>query len=136
MAATTAGALKAVLEAAGLGVAVHRNAAPSGTAMPYLTVQDEVALSPLADGAYDRDVTHNVREVVQVDVWQTWRTSEGKPAENYALAGAVRRALHGVPLPAAPGPVYGCRVTGSVRLLEPDVNVVHHAITLTVDRRA
>lgn len=136
MAATTAGAVKAVVEAAGLGVSAYRNAAPDGTAMPYVTVQDEVALSPLADGPYDRGVTHNVREVVQVDVWQTWRTASGKPAEDYALPAAIRRALHGASLPPAPGRVYGCRVTGSVRLVEPDTNVVHHALTLTIDRRA
>lgn len=136
MAATTSGAVKAVLEASGLGVAAYRNAAPDGTAMPYVTVQDEVALTPYPDGAYDRDVQHNVREVVQVDVWQTWRSPTGKVLEDYALAGAVRRALHGAALPPAPEPIYGCRVTSSVRLLEPDVNVVHHAITLTVDRRA
>lgn len=146
MAATTAGAIKAVVEGGGLGVPAFRNAAPTredangnkvvAVPLPYVTVQDEVALTPAADGPYDRDVTHNVREVVQVDLWQRWRDDTGKVAEDYALPGALRRLLHGAPLPPAPGRVYGCRVTGSVRLVEPDTNVVHHALTLTIDRRA
>jgi hypothetical protein len=137
--ATTSGAVKAWLEAQGLGVAVYRDAAPNDrpAPLPYITVSEAVALTPDADGdSGDQTTRHTVTEIAQVDVWQTWRTSQGSVAEDYTLPPSVLRALDGASLPNAPGRVYGCRVTSMVRLLEPDTNVVHHAVTVTVNREA
>lgn len=136
MSATTAGAVKAWLEGQALGVAVYRDSAPINTPLPYVTVTEAVALTPDRDGAFDRDVTHTVVEVAQVDVWQRWRSDSGQPAEQYDLPHRVRRALDAAVLPSAPGRVYGCRSTGMVRLLEVDENVVHHAVTINVYREA
>lgn len=134
MAATTSGAIKAYLEAQGLGVAVYRDAAPADTALPHITVREGLIVVPDLDGAYDTGVSHTVIEDVQVDLWQTWRDGNGRPAEDYALPGALTRALRAAGLTAAPTRVYGVTVLSAVRLLEDDENVVHHAVTVRVRR--
>lgn len=143
MAATIAGMLKARIEAAGLGLSVFRDAAPrpaDGTdyPMPYVTVRENVAMVPDADGAYDDDpaAEHTAQETVQVDLWQRWRDPEtGRVAEDYALPGQVRRLLHGATgWTGTPFRVRGSRVVSAVRLLEEQDNVVHHALTVVLSR--
>lgn len=136
MSATTAGALKALLEAAGLGVSVHRDAAPDGAVMPYITVSEGLATTPLQHGDVgDAAADTAVAELAQVDVWQAWRTPEKANAESYTLVPAVVKALHGAKLPTAPTVVHGMTVDSSVRLLERDSNTVHQAITVRIRRR-
>jgi hypothetical protein len=135
MAATTAGALKAYLEAQGLGLAVFRDDAQTGQALPYATVTEAVTVT--ADGAGDTGDTGAARyvtELAQVDLWQTWRAENGAIAESYTLPGAIVRCLQGAQLTSAPTRVYGCTVDSMVRLLERDTNLVHHAVTVRIRR--
>ena len=130
MAATTAGALKAWLEAAGLSIAVYRDSAPTGTARPYLTVDEHISLTTDASGDNGDDAS--VREQATVHVWQT------PGAESPTLVDAVIQRLEGGHLPAGRTRVYGTSVDFSVRLVERDPTgkptVIHHAITVTVRR--
>lgn len=132
MAATTSGALKAYLEAQGLGVSVYRDRAPEGTALPYITVSEAVSITVDQSGDFGATTTLTAVEDAQVDVWQAERN--GLTGESYTLVPAVLRALHGANLTAAPTHVYGVRVTGDVRLVEPDNNIVHEAITVEIHR--
>lgn len=144
MAATTAGAIKAYLETLGLGVAVYRDRAPentplftdAGAARPYVTVTEGISVvTDPAFNSFDDDQSH-VIELAQVDVWQPWRYPEpaGGIAESYTLPDAVMAALDGSRLAEAPTHVAGMRLTGAVRLLEVDDNVVHHAFTVEIRR--
>lgn len=145
MAATIAGAIKAHVEAAGLGLACYRDAAPShlnpktgklepSVPLPYVTVRERIAASNDPDGVFDDDVIHSETETVQVDLWQRWRTDSGGRAESYTLARDLRQLLRTVDLTGLPFRVYGTRVAATARLLEPVTNVVHDVLTLTVRR--
>lgn len=139
MAATTAGAIKAWLESQSLGLSVHRDQAPAGQALPYATVREAISLTVDDAGDYgDQTADRYVTELVQVDLWQTWRNTDGTGGivESYTLPTGVVKALQGAQLLAAPTRVYGVSVDSMVRLLEPDRNLVHHAITVRIRREA
>lgn len=137
MAASTGGAIKAYLEGRALGVPWFRDLAPKGQAYPFGTVAEELSLTVVqrADAA---------AELVQVDLWQYLRWPagtvrngvlvEGKVAEDSALVRAVQGALRRAALVAAPTLTYRATLEGSVRLTEPDDNLVHHALTVRVHR--
>jgi hypothetical protein len=94
--ASTAGALKAFLEAQSLGIAVYRDQAPENQALPYVIVNEAVAMTPdaLEDGA-----SGTVREEVTVDVWMAWKdVTTGLRTESYTLPSAVARVLQGARL--------------------------------------
>jgi hypothetical protein len=145
MSATTSGAIKAHLESAGLGISVYRDLAPQGAALPFAVVTEGISQVPDRDGDLgDQEAKHTWREEVQVSLFQTWRTPDGKPGEDYTLVGRLLEALDGCRLRTAPTTVYGVRVNGRVRLAAVDApggadgsdgaNVVHDAITATVRR--
>lgn len=134
MAATTAGAIKALVEGAGLGLAVYRDAAPKGTVMPYVTVEEGTGFVADRDGLHDDGVDHTVQEFATVHLWQRWRDDRGRPADDYALPDRLARSLRATRLPAAPTLVHGLRLAGRVRLLEVEANVVHHAYTVSIRR--
>lgn len=130
MANSTGGAVKAFIEAQGLGIAAYAREAPQGVAMPYLTIQDGITVTPeTAFPAHD-DPEGHVAESVQVDVWQLGS------AESFTLPDAVARAFLGANLTGLPS--YGPRACqldhGPIRVPDPDPNVVHHAVTLLVHR--
>lgn len=132
MAATTAGAIKAFLEAQGLGVSVYRDIASPGATLPYVTVRESVSVTVDPHGDF---AATGVTELAQVDIWQEWRSTTTRGvSESYTLADDVIERLHGAVLSAAPTHVYGSRVIGSSRLLEQEENVVHTAITLEIRR--
>lgn len=132
MALTTGGALKAYLEGAGLGVPWFRDRPPKEQPYPFGLVLDEQSLttSRRADAA---------AELVQVDLWQRARHPAGHPqagkvAEDPQLVRALQRALRSFPLDAAPTLTFRGYLEGSVRLPDPDANLVHHALTVRVHR--
>lgn len=135
MAASTAGAIKAKVEAAGLGLAAFRDEAPASQALPYVTIDESISLQPeLGFNPLD-DAAGHVSEVVQVDLWQQWRDLATRAVtESYTLPGQLIRALHGVRLPASPKLVFECEVSHSIRMLERNDNLVHHAITVRIRR--
>lgn len=135
MSATTGGATKALLEAAGLGVSVFRDTAPPDQALPYITVHEAISITSAAAFPTFDDPEHHVTEEVQVDVWQQWRNPSTRAVtESYTLPDAVTAALVGGRLTTLP--TYGghLRLGGRQRLVEEDSNVVHDAITVEVAR--
>jgi hypothetical protein len=143
MAASTTGALKAFLEAQGLGISVYRDQAPAGTARPYLTVNEAVAVTmdPLEDGA-----ASTVVEEATVDIWMDWKNpATGALSESYTLPGAVIRAIHGARLASigtSPSQVvYGILVRrAGPRIVEMEENsgsgIVHYVLQLDIFRAA
>lgn len=141
-AATSSGALKAIIEAAGLGVAAYRDAIPEDHATPVVTIDENVATSQERHGdTGDPDGHAGESEQLFVHLWEEWRTATGKAGERYELVAGLKRALRTAP-PFAYGPedsprrVYGLRIDGHVRLVEDTDNVVHHTITVTMRRDA
>lgn len=135
MAATTGNAVKALIEAAGLGVTVYRDEAVPAAAMPYVTVFEAISVNPeAAFNAYD-DPEGHVTEQVQVDVWQQRRNpTTNAITESYTLPDAVCRALAGKRLTALP--TYGghMQLVGRTRLLEDEGQTIHDALTVEVRR--
>lgn len=140
MAASIAGALKALLESLGLGISVYRDAAPAGQPLPYATVRERISVTKSLSGRGDFGDPASkspVEEQVQVDVWQQWRNpATGALAETYTLARAVTSSLDGAVLPSPPMQVHGVRLASAVRFVEDDNNLVHDAITVVVHRAA
>jgi hypothetical protein len=132
---TTANALKAWIEAGGLGVTVYRDRPPEGTAYPYVTVHEGISEVPSGtDNAFCAD-DFTIVEQVQVSLWQQWKDKASNAVtESYTLAAALRRLLNGAQLATAPTRVFGVRVTNRVRALDVDNDVVHDALTVDIDR--
>lgn len=99
MSATLSGAFKAALESKGLGIAFYRGEAPAGTDLPYGVLTELPGVSePSGDFGDPAGVPMEVRQQMQVDVWQAWRTPAGAVAEDRLLAGRVVAALRGLVL--------------------------------------
>lgn len=133
MATTTARALKDLIESLGLGLAAYGDEPPQQTKRPYVVVLEEILFVP--DPLEDATATTGI-ETVQIDLWQDWRDlSSGKLLEDYTLAPRLRRGLHGARTALiGTAIVYAVVVAHSIRLLDPNVNAVHHAITCEVHR--
>lgn len=142
MARTSAGALKALIEAGGLNVAAYRDALPPMEQLPCITIDEDVATSSERHGdTGDVNGHHGESEQLFVHIWQAWRDSNGKPAERYELPRDVTTLLR-TARPFAYGPddaptrVYGLRIDGRARITEEENNVVHTTITVTMRRDA
>lgn len=118
MSATVAGAIKALVEAAGLGVAAYRDVAPPGATLPYVLIREGIAVTTEPSGDFGAPGPYEVREEVQVDVVQAWKNPQtGARLEVYGLADAVAGALRGAaPQPVLDGHVYPARVIGRTRI--------------------
>lgn len=134
MSASLGGAIKTVVEAAGLGLSAYRDdAGKATTSTKWVTIAEGIVITNESLG--DAGASDAVTELVQVDLWQPWRsTGAGGAAEDYDLADQLCRALHGVRLTGAPTTVRSCTVDDVVRLVEREENLVHHAITLRIRR--
>lgn len=133
MAATTSGALKALIESLGLGLAAYRDDAPEGQAKPYATIREQIAVLPDESGTpWD---SPGVRETAQVDLWQQWRDPATQAVtESYSLPRALMLGLHGATLNGHPQHTYGLIARSMLRLPEEENNIVHHAITVELVR--
>jgi hypothetical protein len=132
--ATTAGALKAKIESLGLSISAYRDQAPEGTALPYVTISEAIAVVPdlLEDGAASTG-----KETVSIDVWQKWKTVPGGNtlAESPTLPGAIVRGIHAQSLGTAPTRAYAVIVNRlGPRLAEEESNITHTVIQATVWR--
>jgi hypothetical protein len=140
MAATTAGAVRAYLTAAGLTVPVLRDGARPGQALPYVVVQEgtNYVPSPTANGDYGDPARELViQELVQVDVVQQARDQAkgiAPAGEDYQLAERVMWLLS-QPTITGPGTsaVTAMRFQSAQRLPAAG-NVVRHVITVLVIR--
>lgn len=141
MSASTAGALKAVIEGAGLGISAYRDKAPARVARPYVTIDESISLTPDPTSApFDHSADPPwFREQVQVNVWQDWRRQTGASftlLESPGLPASVAKAIHGVAMTGTPTKVYGVFVKNVLRIVEVDNNIVHHVILVEVARDA
>lgn len=138
MSATFSNALKARIESLGLSLTAYRDRAPAGTARPYVTISEGISTVRERHGDEGSSTAHRAAtELVQVDLWDNWRADASHAtgvAESYTLPGALIRGIDGADLTTAPKRVYGCTVDSSVRLVEEDQNLVHHAITVRLRR--
>lgn len=141
MSATTAGAVKATVEAAGLGLSAYMDGAPERAPLPQVVVQQGVAAPTEPHGDLgDPAADVRVAELVQVDLWQQARTPDpNRPgrtvnAEDPSLADRLHRALHGSRLPTAPTSVAGCVVIARTRTPARD-NLVRTRYDLIVHRQ-
>lgn len=132
IAASTSGAVKALIETLGLSLSAYRDRPPEDTAKPYVTIQEGIAITPDLSG--DNGQNPTVRETVQVSLWQASRSAANLVTESYTLADSLYLGLHGARLSAAPKRVYGCKVRSSVRLLERDASTVQTVYTLELSR--
>jgi hypothetical protein len=141
MSASTAGALKAVIEGAGLGISAFRDKVPARETRPYVTIDESISFTPDPTSTpFDHSADPPwFREEVQVNVWQDWRRQTGASftlLESPSLPYSVAKAIHGVGLPTAPTKVYGVWVKNVLRIVEVDNNIVHHVIMVEVARDA
>lgn len=141
--ASTAGALKAYIESKGLGLAVYKDVPPPdelGKTIfpPYVTVSEGIAVTPVSDedGGAGNGGESYVVELAQVDLWMAWRDQGNGRKESPALARSLHRILAGAMLDTSPARVYNVAVQNDLRLEERDNNLVHHAITLAINRVA
>jgi hypothetical protein len=148
MAATTRTALKAFLESLGLGITAYQDEAPEGHAYPYIVILGPIGFTPdklesggtllttaQANATRPTGQPQTVTELLQVDLWQSWRNPDHTLAESYTLAETIVSAVHGARLPSAPKIVYSCIVRGMLRLFERDSNLVHNVLTVAVHRQ-
>lgn len=142
MAATTSGALKALIESAGLGLAAYRDEAPENATPPFVVIHEAVSLVPDSSNTRHDGSQRQSREEVQVSLWQEWRSSSpASIAESYTLPDALKEAIDGAALPisgngAPPKHVWGLRFLSSRRILDRENNRVHHPLTVEVIRNA
>lgn len=139
MSGTLAGAVKAVVEAAGLGLPCYRDRAPADAPLPFAVITEGIGRVAEPSGDFgDPAREHEVREQVQVDVWQAWKAADGTRLERYGLAEAVGRALHGATLPTVlGGRCWPPRVVASGRLgpaAGDPANLVRDTLTVEVLR--
>ena len=134
MSASTSGALKALIEGAGLGISAFRDRPVDEQPLPYVTIHEEIVLVP--DPGANDDPAGTGKETAQVDLWQQWRDPTTRAlTESYSLPRSLHAVLKGAALPTAPDLTYDVKVRSRLRLLERDDNVVHHAYTLEIVRQ-
>lgn len=146
MSLTTSSALKAFLEAQGLGISVYQDQVPPTTSRPYISVDEAVALSP--DPTEDGALVSVVEEVA-VNLWMDYKNvtggtvngvAAGGRLESPTLPGAVVKVLgSGIRLSTSPTLVYGVLVKrAGPRILEREENngggIVHFVIQLDIFR--
>jgi hypothetical protein len=133
--ATLSGAIKTVLEQAGLGLQVFRSLAPPKAHMPYCVVTEDVAWTLGYNGDTDLNPEDQVREQVQVDIYQQLRASDGTRTEDVYLEDSICHLLNRTRLPTWVHPVYGVRIlTRSTGVGDADTNVRRTIVTLEIDR--
>ena len=136
MAATTAGSLKAGLEAQGWGVPWYRRRAPKEQARPFGTIREGIVATTDRSGDQgDPDAPLLLSETVQLDLWQDARLSGVPGGEVYELAARVLAYLRSARLvEVGTSHVYGVTGLSYLEVPDPDPAVVHHAFTATIRR--
>lgn len=119
MAATISNAIKALVEAAGLGLSGVRDETSPGRAYPFVKIQEGLDVGPEFEANPDSG-DYGVTELVQVDLlMQKQSPMTHAQTESTTLPDALHQVLHGGTLETAPKRVYGMRVIGRTRI--PDM---------------
>lgn len=140
-AATTSGALKQLIEGAGIsGLNAFRDVVAASKAYPYVTVHEGVSLVPdPSSSPYDTGVSPSFIEEAQIDLWQQYRNPvEGSNTliEDTSMARKVIAAVHGKHFagPVGAGKIFGVKVYNSMRVLEEKENIVHDVIMVRLTK--
>lgn len=133
MAATTGGALKQLIEAAGLGLSAYRRKVPSDAALPYVVITDGISEQTIDQG--DNSADDDAVENVQVDLYQQYYDVATRTViEDQVLAKALKRAMHGKRLTAAPEHVYAVKVPFNTTSMDADDNTVRTRYSVNILR--
>jgi hypothetical protein len=140
MSLSTSGALKALIESAGLGLTADRDErSRSNTAANWVTISENISAVPASvNTPRDPLGPRVVSELAQVDLWQTWRDpSTRNVVESPALARSLHHAIDGARLPTSPTRTWSVLVRSSRRMPpEQEANLIHTAFTVQLIRTA
>lgn len=92
--ATVSGAIKHVIESAGLSVTVFRDVPPPKAPLPLCVVTEGVAWNILPSGDTDVEGELRVREQAQVDIYQALKAPDGSRVERIGLEDSICVLLH------------------------------------------
>ncbi len=106
---------------------VFRDFAPDNISTPFVTFTDDVSRSPALIG--DRTVLTQSR-MTTVHLWQDL------DSEDLALVDSLHAAVDNATLTGADKTIFGCRVDGIARLIDPPSNSCQHALTVTLTQGA
>lgn len=107
-----------------------RDRAPDSEPLPYGTVVPDISRVPTIRGD---GRTLRWRRLVQVDLWQQRPSPQSGEVEDLTLVEYVVSALDGVRIPSLSATrLY---VQSATRLLEEELELVHHALTVSTHHR-
>jgi hypothetical protein len=131
--ATVSGALKYVIESAGLGVTVFRDVAPPKAPCPLVVITEGVAWNVVPSGDTDAEGELRIREQAQVDIYQALRKGDGTRAEIIGLEDHICWLMHRTKLPSWLITCYGVQIlTRSSQT--PSHNLRRTIVTVQIDR--
>jgi len=130
--ATVSGALKYVIESAGLGVTVFRDLAPPKAPLPLVVITEGVAWNVVPSGDTDAEGELRVREQAQVDIYQALRKPDGSRAEQIGLEDHICWLLHRTKLPSWLITCYGVQIL--TRSAQASDNLRRTIVTVQIDR--
>ena len=130
--ATVSGALKYVIESAGLGVTVFRDLAPPEAPLPLVVITEGVAWNVVPSGDTDAEGELRVREQAQVDIYQALRKPDGTRAEQIGLEDHICWLLHRTKLPSWLITCYGVQIL--TRSAQASDNLRRTIVTVQIDR--
>ena len=130
--ATVSGALKYVIESAGLGVTVFRDLAPPKAPLPLVVITEGVAWNVIPGGDTDVEGELRIREQAQVDIYQGLRKPNGDRAEVIGLEDHICWLLHRTKLPSWLITCYGVQIL--TRSAQASDNIRRTIVTVQIDR--
>jgi len=130
--ATVSGAIKYVIESAGLGVTVFRDLAPPKAPLPLAVITEGVAWNVLPMGDTDIEGELTIREQAQVDIYQALRRPDGGRAEVIGLEDKICWLLHRTKLPSWLIVCYGVQIL--TRSAQASDNLRRTIVTVQIDR--
>jgi hypothetical protein len=132
----TATAVKAALEALGLGMPVYTDRPAPGRQPPHVVVV-ELSAGALPEGHGDfgsQTADEAVAELVQVDVTQRVKDPAGRMAEDPTVPDRIAAAMRGARLTTAPWHVYGVQLDSFGPRREITPGTAQTTITLRIRR--
>ena len=130
--ATVSGALKYVIESAGLGVTVFRDLAPPKAPLPLVVITEGVAWNVVPSGDTDAEGELRIREQAQVDIYQALRKPDGSRAEQIGLEDHICWLMHRTKLPSWLITCYGVQIL--TRSAQASDNTRRTIVTVQIDR--
>lgn len=130
--ATVSGALKYVIESAGLGVTVFRDLAPPKAPLPLVVITEGVAWNVLPHGDTDVEGELCIREQAQVDIYQALRKPDGERAEIIGLEDHICWLMARTKLPSWLITCYGVQIL--TRSAQASDNLRRTIVTVQIDR--